>query len=54
MIAGIEALLAERESAIERLRHAYGFSECEAIYFLDRFPVENPVEACHVEQDKAE
>lgn len=26
----------------------------EAIYFLDRFPVENPVEAFHVEQDKAE
>ena len=53
-MTSIETLLAERESAIERLRRAYGFSECEAIYFLDRFPVENPVEAVHVEQDKAE
>lgn len=53
-MTSIETLLAERESAIERLRRAYGFSECEAIYFLDRFPVENPVEAAHVEQDKAE
>lgn len=54
MIASIETLLAERESAIERLRHAYGFSECEARDFLDSLPVDeagdSPVDSLHLEQ----
>lgn len=38
----LEALLAEREHAIARLRQTFRFSEQEAIDFLDRFGGEAP------------
>lgn len=53
MDADVVTVLTERESLIARLRRAYGFSELEAIDFLDQLGgdgVDKPVDLIHVEQ----
>lgn len=35
----LDEIVAERERDIARLREVYGFSECEAIDFLDNYQI---------------
>lgn len=53
MDANVEAVLTERELLIDRLRHAYRFSEAEALDFIDFCAVGIPVDSVHVEREAA-
>ncbi len=53
MTADMEALVAEREADIARLRELYRFSASEAADFIERFGVDKPVDSIHVKQAEA-
>lgn len=53
MSATVADCLAERESLIARLRAAFGFSETEAIDFIDGFGVDTTVDCVGIPVERA-